>query len=138
MAKVIAVTRGSTGQTHCAYLVHPDKFNYDPEGNVLSVKLSELPVEANINNGQGIGFYLSKGFIDPRQFVQFAEYKAFKKKYPKQAEVFEEAALEDEAVAEAREVQTLAEKAQGITADQLRDLETNPEGGSGLHGVTTT
>lgn len=144
MSKVATVSRGSTGQVTVVCLVHPEKFALDAEGKPVGIRTVWLPVESHINNGEGSGFYLKKGFIDPVQFLEYSDYKEFAKNNKAAAKAFQEEALEDEAKQKARFDDEEAEYAANQTADHLRhvDKERHPgskigkEPGKAIPGVT--
>jgi hypothetical protein len=144
MSKVATVQRGATGQVTVVCLVHPEKFALDAEGEAVAVRTVWLPIDTHINNGEGAGFYLKKGFIDPAQFIEFSDYKEWAKANKAAAKAFQEEALEDEVKQKARFDDEEAEKAEALSADHLRhvDKENHPgdkmgkEPGKALRGVT--
>lgn len=144
MAKVATVHRGATGQVTVACLVHPEKFALNEEGEAVGIRTVWLPVEQHINNGEGIGFYLKKGFIDPVQFLEFADYKEFAKANKDVAKAFQEEALEDEAKQKARFDEEEEDRKAALSADHIRhtDKERHPgtKKGSdpGIRGVSTS
>jgi hypothetical protein len=128
MSKVATVQRGATGQVTVVCLVHPEKFALDDDGKPTGVRTVWLPTESHINNGEGSGFYLKKGFIDPVQFLEFAEYKEFAKNHKEAAKAFQEEALEDDAKQKQRVKDEQAELEENLSADALRfkDKKTAP------------
>ena len=130
MGKVATVSRGSTGQVLSSCLVHPDLFNYDEDGNIVSVRTVWVPIEEHINSGKGTGFYLAKGFVDPAQFLEYEDYKKFAKANKAAAKSFEEEALEDDKLAAKRAKDEAAEQEEAQTADAKRR--------GALTGVTST
>jgi hypothetical protein len=135
MTKVATVNRGSTGQVTVVALVHPEKFNFDEEGEPINVRTVWLPAEAHINNGQGAAFYFLKGFIDPVQFLEYADYKKFKAKNKEAAKAFEDEALEDEAKQKSRDKDEEEERLANLSADALRHED--PELAPGTQATKT-
>ena len=144
MSKVATVQRGATGQVTVVCLVHPEKFALDEEGNPIGIRTVWLPVEAHINNGEGSGFYLKKGFIDPVQFLEFSEYKDFAKSHKAEAKAFQEEALEDGAKQKARFDDEEEERLASLSADHIRHTDPENHPGSrkgkdpGIKGVSTS
>lgn len=146
MSKVATVQRGATGQVTVVCLIHPEKFVLNEDGEAVGIRTVWLPIDTHINNGEGAGFYLKKGFIDPAQFLEFADYKEWAKKNKAGAAAFQEEALEDEAKQKAKLADEEAEKAEALSADHLRhiDPENHPgekpgkAPGRAIKGVSTS